>query len=536
MKRKLLAYMGLLIFAGLLVAAVMARNLPEWPSQAVTKGGDQVIFNRPTASGMLQMEPYNEVDEKAYRLMEPDGQGLGVKAILPENAENTAHGYRYTLDENHEMDQLHDEVWNWETPVYPDGRAAVSQNTGRQQDRGYVKLIQYRGERPLGEEKPYSQMVIDMKLTKSKVNGVVMWAVKSSGDCEDPGRACYTADIAAAEADGVSVYLEAENVSEDYFLNLLEIATGGEDRTEEIPLISSGKGESEEAIAREKAEYEKQAQQWESEAEIVRGAEEVLAAEWKEETEAGYGAGDLQRAADSNTFFVRDFTVCDEVKYRGDKAYNFKCIYDVAYPCDRKDNEYWNGFSLSVTRYMLLEKGADGTYVDKGLPCIEIDEGPLEELQNAGTSSQRYMSPSQCPYTARIDKSEVRGKSREDISLLLLEQLAEEMSSQEGGKGIAGGGSWLRTRDRTFLITAWKDPRIVRINRTNDDKRWIVKGDYSWKYVGYTDSYGYMGAAFPGYSREGWIDRFDQDNRFVLQELDDCYTMETLAHYELWKE
>ena len=113
------------------------------------------------------------------------------------------------------------------------------------------------------------------------------------------------------------------------------------------------------------------------------------------------GAGDLQRAADSNTFFVRDFTVCDEVKYRGDKAYNFKCVYDVAYPCDRKDNEYWNGFSLSVTRYMLLEKGADGTYVDKGLPCIEIDEGPLEELQNAGTSSQRYMSPSQCPYTAR---------------------------------------------------------------------------------------------------------------------------------------
>lgn len=54
--------------------------------------------------------------------------------------------------------------------------------------------------------------------------------------------------------------------------------------------------------------------------------------------------------------------------------------------------------------------------------------------------------------------------------------------------------------------------------------------------MGYTDSYGYMGAAFPGYSREGWIDRFDQDNRFVLQELDDCYTMETLAHYELWKE
>ena len=38
MKRKLLAYMGLLIFAGLLVAAVIARNLPEWPSQAVTKG------------------------------------------------------------------------------------------------------------------------------------------------------------------------------------------------------------------------------------------------------------------------------------------------------------------------------------------------------------------------------------------------------------------------------------------------------------------------------------------------------------------
>ena len=91
MKRRLLAYMGLLIFAGLLVAAVMARNLPEWPSQAVTKGGDQVIFNRPTASGMLQMEPYNEVDEKAYQQMEPDGQGLGVKAALPENAENTAH-------------------------------------------------------------------------------------------------------------------------------------------------------------------------------------------------------------------------------------------------------------------------------------------------------------------------------------------------------------------------------------------------------------------------------------------------------------
>ena len=75
----------------------------------------------------------------------------------------------------------------------------------------------------------------------------------------------------------------------------------------------------------------------------------------------------------------------------------------------------------------------------------------------------------------------------------------------------------------------------MRISKTSDKNKWIVKGDYSWKYVGYTDSYGYMGAAFAGYGRQGWIVRYDKDNRFVLQEKGDCYTMETVTNYELHK-
>lgn len=134
---------------------------------------------------------------------------------------------------------------------------------------------------------------------------------------------------------------------------------------------------------------------------------------------------------------------------------------------------------------------------------------------------------------AKIDKTRVKGKSREEISLLLLRQLGEEMSAPEDEGPGTVGGSYMQTRNRTFRITEYKDLRVVRIHKTSDKKRWIVKGDFTWKYVGYTDTYGYMGAAFPGYSREGWIARFDQDNRFVLQEKADCYTLETMRNYEL---
>lgn len=538
-KKKLLAYICLLVFAGILITAVILRNLPEWPDRVMTRGGDEVVFNSPVSSGRLHLEPYEAVSEAEYAKMEPEGKGLGSEAILPENAENIGHEYRYALNETHEKEKLHDEVWTWETPVYPDARAAINSLTGRQQDRGYVKLIQYRGERPLGEEKLYSQTVIDVELRKSRVNGRTLWAVKKGreyGGCEDPGRAVYEADITDAGGDSINFYLEAENVSDDYFLNLLEILTGGEDRTADIPLISSGKGDSREDIEKEKEEWEAQERQWKEESDIARGAEAVLMDEWAEELDAGYGAGNIQRARDSNSFYIRDFTFFDQVQHKGEKAYNFKCVYDVNYPCDRADNNEWDGFSLRLTRYMLLEKDEDGQYREKGMPYIEIDEEPVEKLEKGGQARLRYTSPSQCPYVAKVTRSEVKGKSREEISLILLEQMAKEMSSQEDAEGIASGGSYLRTRDRTFLITEYEDLRIARLNKTRDKNRWIVKGDFNWKYVGYTDSYGYMGAAFPGYSRQGWISRFDKDNRFVLQELDDCYTLETIANYELREE
>ena len=535
-KKKLLAYICLLALGGILTAAVILWNLPERPDRVTTRSGGEVIFNEPVVSGMPQMEPYEAVSEAEYEKLEPAGTGIGSKAALPENAEHIAHEYRYALDANHKREAIHDEVWTWETPVYPDFRAAINPVTGRQQDRGYMKLIQYRGERPLGEEKLYAQSVVDLRLRKSKVNGKSLWVIKKDreyGGCEDPGRAVYEADLFNAGGDGVSFYLEAENVSDDYFLNLLEILTGGEDRTADIPLTSSGKGDGWEDAVRERKAWEAQEKQRNAEAELARGAEDILMEEWQEETAAGYGPGDIQRARDANSFYIRDFTGFDQIQHKGDKAYNFRCVYDVSYPTDCAETYAQDGFALQLTRYMMLEKNKEGRYLEKGMPYVEISEKPLEELEKAGLARQQYTSPSQCPYVAEVKKSEVKGKSRDEISLILLKQIAEEMSRQAGGKGVADRGSYLRTRSRTFLITAYEDLRIVRINKTRDKNRWIVKGDYNWKYVGYTDSYGYMGAAFPGYSRQGWIARFDTDNRFVLQELNDRYTLETMANYEL---
>ncbi|WP_425757188.1 hypothetical protein ACPW7J_05995 [Ihubacter sp. rT4E-8] len=536
-KKKILAFVGLVVFAGILVAVVTIHNLPEGSDRGMTRGGDEVLFNEPVSSGMLSpFEPYEAVDEKGYRKLEPKGEGVGSQAVLPENAANIEHKYRYALNEKYEKTQLHDEAWTWETPQYPDGRAAVSNVLGRQQDRGYVKMIQYIGQRPLGEEKLYSESVIDLRLRKSSVNGRLVWVIRDGRASSDPGRAMYIADITDAGGDDVNVYLEAENVSEDYFLNLLEIITGGPDMTDRISLVSSGTGDSLEDIEREKLLLEKDKEQQDRESKMARGAETILQDEWSEEFAAGYGPGDIKKWQAGNSFFVRDFVCFDTLQHQGEKAYNFKCTYEVIYPCARNDNNGYEGFSIMLTRYMQLEEDQNGVYVEKGIPYIEIDEdGMRKEIMESGTRI-RYDSPSQCPYVAKVEKSKVKGKSREEISLLLLKKIVREMSDQ--GKEtykVSRGTTYQQTRDRTFLITEYKDPHIVRISKTSDKNKWIVKGDYSWKYVGYTDSYGYMGAAFAGYGRQGWIVRYDKDNRFVLQEKGDCYTMETVTNYELHK-
>ncbi len=540
-KKKTLAYIGLLAAAGLLVLAVLLYNMPDKPDRAVTRGGDEVIFNTPEGSGIFffwntsQRRAFETVSPAEHqRLMEKSGE-KEPKAVLPENAKEAEQTYRYALDEDRKRTGEWETVWTWETPLYPDPRADFNQVSGRQQDRGYGKMVLYKGERPLGGEIIKNQAAIDLEVRKSKVNDRILWVIRQGSEnsgCSDPGRDVYEANIIDAAGDGFNVYLEAENVSVDYFLNLLEIATGGKDMSAEIPLISSGKGDSKAAIEKEKARREAEMEVWEREEAMILAAQKILKEEWAEEAAAGYAAGDAQRYEDQGILWLHDCEIFDEPKKIGDKAYNFKCCYDVSYPCDRKSVS--SGLYFEITRYMMLEKDEEGSYVETGMPYIEIDDSELEQAETSDQQHRlRYTSPSQCPYVAKIDKTRVKGKSREEISLLLLRQLGEEMSAPEDEGPGTVGGSYMQTRNRTFRITACKDLRVVRIHKTGDKKRWIVKGDFNWKYVGYTDTYGYMGAAFPGYSREGWIARFDQDNRFVLQEKADCYTLETMTNYEM---
>lgn len=193
-------------------------------------------------------------------------------------------------------------------------------------------------------------------------------------------------------------------------------------------------------------------------------------------------------------------------------AYNVVCQFGVTYAGDDKPM-----LEMEIERLFLVEEEEDD---------LEITEYDTWSILRGHVSGRDNVDISYVPV---IEKSEVKGKTVEEISSMLISDFLNALCTPDD--------------DRTYRVTEFDDLKVnsvIDARSTEFEKSiywsediipegavtcWIPEATFEWDYVGYMGSYGYRGNAFLG--DDDSIENGFQDSWFVVVEWDDRYELYT---------
>ncbi len=186
--------------------------------------GEEIVFNQ-QGNGFGST---SQIFDEKYQVLpvEEDTAGL-VKAAIPEHAVNLRHYIQKTVDDGDD----YDEIYQWETEVYGDRQSTVLDlcwNSGTRYeiaDRGYMEfsIFETRPQR-VNLDSKYKEI----SAIKSSINGKRCIVKERNGEYRNGSRSDYSAEIQDFDEKGHQGLLFAENVTRDYFLQILAQLTGYE--------------------------------------------------------------------------------------------------------------------------------------------------------------------------------------------------------------------------------------------------------------------------------------------------------------------
>lgn len=186
--------------------------------------GEEIAFNQQGSGFGFTSQTF---DEK-YQLLPVKEAAAGlVKIQVPGQAVNLRHFIQKTADGG----DAFDEIYQWETEIYADRQGTVLDlcwNGGRSYaaaDRGYVEFSIFETS-PQRVDLDYKYK--EVSAIKSRINGKRCIVTENNGEYRNGNRRDYSAEIEDFDGNGHQGLLFAENVTRDYFLQVLAQLTGYE--------------------------------------------------------------------------------------------------------------------------------------------------------------------------------------------------------------------------------------------------------------------------------------------------------------------
>lgn len=216
-----LAVVGLIYYAALSTAWEDSSKVVE------TKRGEVITFNvlQEHSENTIYQSGCKNLSEEAYQKEFPEGEGLGFYGLdIPKTLPSFKHSYELFQDDPHSL-RFYGEIYQWETEPYqdvPDITITLdrSERTEVKADRGYVLVELYRSQEPLDSGQ-------NSFLTKSEVNGKKIIA-ETLSDYYYSNRKSYRIWIDKIDGKDITALIMADNVEEDYVVDIIEFLAGVE--------------------------------------------------------------------------------------------------------------------------------------------------------------------------------------------------------------------------------------------------------------------------------------------------------------------
>lgn len=216
-----LAVVGLVCYVALSAAWEDSSKVVE------TEGGEIITFNvlQEHSENTIYQSDCKNLSKEAYQKEFPEGEGLGFHGLdIPKTLPNFRHSYKVFQDDAHSL-RFYGEIYQWETEPYQDAPDITitldrSERIEVKADRGYVLVELYRCQEPFDSDQ-------NSFLIKSEVNGKKIIA-KTLSDYYYSNRKSHRIWIDKIDDKDITALVMADNVDEDYVVNIIEFLAGVE--------------------------------------------------------------------------------------------------------------------------------------------------------------------------------------------------------------------------------------------------------------------------------------------------------------------
>lgn len=217
----LMALVGLICYVALDITWEDSSKVVE------TKRGEVITFNvlQEHSENTTYQSGCENLSKEAYQKKFPGGEGLGLHGLdIPKTLPSFKHSYKVFQDDPHSL-RFYGEIYQWETEPYqnaPDLTITLdrSEQAEVKADRGYVLVELYRGQEPFDAGQ-------NSFLIKSEVNGKKIIA-ETLSDYYYSNRKSYRIWIDKVDGKDITALVMADNVDEDYVVNIIEFLAGVE--------------------------------------------------------------------------------------------------------------------------------------------------------------------------------------------------------------------------------------------------------------------------------------------------------------------